>query len=427
MPSSISDRLKALGVQTGAQGLKPAPARQPQGLHALAEALGGHIAATLQGEALVIETRYPVGQPHGEAKLELGAPLDGVSAWSGQAWISELQPDEIAFLDTETTGLSGGTGTYAFLIGAGRFEGPEFVLHQYLLPDPSAEPAQLAALEAFLAPCRLIATFNGKAFDAPLLNARYTVQGQRPPLKDLGHIDLLHLARRLWRGRLPDRSLPNLEAHILGASRTELDLPGWMIPQVYFNYLQDRDPEPLKQVIYHNAMDVVSLAALLDHMAGVMNAPLERGGQFGVDLIALARLYEDLGDLERATALYIHGLEHEDARSERLPRLALLQALQHLALIYKRANDLEAAMRLWEQAAGYQHLESFVELAKCCEHQLHDPARALHWTQSALALIDAYDENPLSGAYLSLYQRRQWSAELQHRLDRLVRKLGGPP
>lgn len=426
MPSSISDRLKALGVQTGARDLKPAPPRKPAGIKALEDALGGHPTATPQGDAFVIETRYPSGQPHGQAKLELIAALDGVAEWAGQPLIRELSPEEIVFLDTETTGLSGGTGTYAFLIGAGRFREQEFVLQQYLLPDPGDEPAQLAALEAFLAPCRAMATFNGKSFDAPLLNTRFIAQGLHSPLLELAHIDLLHLARRLWRDRLPSRTLPNLEAQILGALRSELDIPGWMIPQIYFDFLQDGDPEPLKQVIYHNAMDVVSLAALLDHMAGLLSDPINRGGRFGIDLIALARLFEDLGDLDRATTLYIHGLEHEDAQSERMPRAALLQALQRLALIYKRQNDLRAAIRLWEQAARFEHLDAHVELAKCYEHQLKDLDQAVYWTQSALELLEARGAGPAANPFIDAYQKRQWMVELQHRLNRLLRKLGGP-
>jgi len=426
MTSSVSDRLKALGVRAGAQGITNPPKRRAAGTQALAEALGGRLLSTSLGETFLVETRYPLGQPHGRSKLALAAPLEGVSRATGQALLREISPEEIGFLDTETTGLSGGTGTYAFLIGVGRFSGAEFVLHQYLLSDPLEEPAQLAALEAFLAPCRAMATFNGKTFDAPLLYTRYTVQGLRPPLKDLAHIDLLHLARRLWRDRLPSRTLPNLEAHILGATRSELDLPGWMIPQIYFDFLQNGDPQPLKQVIYHNAMDVISLAALLDHMAGLINDPLNCGGQYATDLLALARIFENLGDLDRATDLYIHGLEHEDALSEHIPRAALLQALQHLAFIYKRQGDLRRAIQVWEQAARFDHLEARVELAKCYEHQFKDIHQALHWTQSAIALTETWSGDPASSSFLNAYQRRQRLAELQHRLNRLLKKLDSP-
>jgi uncharacterized protein YprB with RNaseH-like and TPR domain len=420
MPSSISDRLKALGVSVGARDLKPSLPTRPKELE---ETLGGRLIETPLGEAFVVETRYPVGQPHGEAALEIKNSLEALAEWAGDERLHSVEAQEILFLDTETTGLSGGTGTYAFLIGTGRFIGEDFVLQQYFLRDPADEIAQLAALEAFMAPCRAMVTFNGKAFDSPLLITRFTIQGLKPPLLELAHIDLLHLARRLWRDRLPSRSLPNLEVQILGALRSEQDIPGWLIPQIYFDYLRDRDPVPLKNVFYHNAMDVVSLAALLDHMAGLLDDPLGKGNRFGIDLISLAKLFEDLGHLERATLLYIHGLEHEDAQNDRMPRFVLLQALQRLAQIYKRRNDLQAAIRLWQQAAQYHQLEAHIELAKCYEHQLKDIQQAIFWTESAASLIEGSNTQSGTSPQAGAYQNRIWADEVQHRLERLQRKL----
>jgi uncharacterized protein len=419
MPLSISDRLKALGVQVGARDVKPAPTSRPGNLE---EILGGRLIQTPQGEAFLVEARYPTGSPHGQSALEISASLELVAGWVGDPRLSSIPPESIVFLDTETTGLAGGTGTYAFLIGAGRFEGEEFILQQWFMRDPLDEPAQLTALEAFLAPAQAIATFNGKAFDAPLLNTRFITQGLRSPLLDLTHIDLLHLARRLWKDRLPSRTLGNLEVQILGAIRSEEDIPGWMIPQIYFDYLRDLDPTPLKKVLYHNAMDVVSLAALLNHIAWLLSDPLELGGRYGIDLIALARLFEDLGDLERATMLYIHSLEHKDARQDLIPRPVLLQALNRLALIHKRQKDWLAAIQLWEQAAHYHHLEAYVDLAKCYEHHLNDLPQAIHWTEAAIILVEESGEVE-SDLPLAAFQRRQWQAELEHRLTRLIKKL----
>jgi uncharacterized protein YprB with RNaseH-like and TPR domain len=419
MPLSISDRLKALGVQVGARDIKPSPASRPGNL---TEVLGGSLIQTPQGEAFVIEARYPTGFTHGQSALEISASLDQVAEWVGEPRLRAIPPESIVFIDTETTGLSGGTGTYAFLIGAGRFEGEEFVLQQWFMRDPLDEPAQLAALEAFLAPAQAIATFNGKAFDAPLLNTRFITQGLRSPLLDLTHIDLLHLARRLWKDRLPSRTLGNLEVQILGALRSEQDIPGWMIPQIYFDFLRDLDPTPLKKVLYHNAMDVISLAALLNHIAWLLTDPLELGGRYGIDLIALARLFEDLGDLDRATMLYIHSLEHEDARRDLIPRPVLLQALCRLALIHKRHEDWSDAIQLWEQAAHYHHLEAYVDLAKCYEHHLNNLPEAIRWTEAAMALVEGSGQ-PESDVRLAAFQRHQWQADLEHRLARLNKKL----
>jgi hypothetical protein len=421
MPPSISDRLKALGVKVGAQELKPPPAAPPEQLES---ALEGQWVQTPHGEAFIVERRYPFGQPYGGSALEISAPLGVLADWVGDERIRALPPEAIAFLDTETTGLSGGTGTYAFLIGVGRFAGAEFILQQIFMRDPLDEIGQLAALEAFLAPCQAVATFNGKAFDIPLLLTRFMAQGLRAPFFDLAHIDLLHMARRLWRDRLPSRTLSNLEVQILGAARTEEDIPGWLIPEIYFTYLRDRDPAPLKNVFYHNAMDVLSLAALLNHIGWLLSDPLQLGGRFGIDLIALAKLFEDLGDLDRATLLYVQALEHEDAIYDRVPRPALLQAFQRLAQIRKRQNELQAAIQLWEQAAYHAHLEAHVELAKCYEHQMKDYGLAIQWTETAIALIETSPQTNSTDLNLTAYQRRQWTIELQHRLSRLRRKLG---
>jgi len=153
--------------------------------------------------------------------------------------IAVLPPfkEEIRTVDTETTGLAGGSGTYTFMVGIGRFEGDEFRLAQFFLRDPSEEAAQLAAIEKFLAPCQAVVSFNGKSFDLPLLNSRYLINGCPPPLAGAAHIDLLHLSRRLWRARLPSRTLGNLEAKILGLTRAQQDVPGWMIPDLFLDRL----------------------------------------------------------------------------------------------------------------------------------------------------------------------------------------------
>jgi uncharacterized protein YprB with RNaseH-like and TPR domain len=417
MPS-ISDKLKSLGVEVGAENLPPP---SPRKSYSIEKALGGQPLLTRQGETFVVEERRTTGSLHGQASLEISARLHALADWAGEAHIGELSAQDFAFLDTETTGLSGGTGTYAFLVGVGRFEDQNFHLAQFFLRDPSEEPAQLFALEEFLAPCKAIVTFNGKTFDLPLLKTRYILQGWQAPFGDLAHLDLLQLARRLWRNRLTSRTLANLEAQILGTTRGQEDVPGWDIPRLYMQYLRDGDPEPLKNVFYHNAMDVISLAALMNHMANMLDDPIGVGGEYGVDLIALAELFESMGRLDTATRLYIHGLEHEDAQTQRFPKHILLRAIQRLALIYKRRENWKEAVGLWQQAARHGHLEAYLELAKCYEHRFSDYDEAIRWTQLALELV----ENPTmdqSSSALSIYEHRRWLDDLTHRLARLNRK-----
>lgn len=423
--TSLADKLKALGVKVGAADIGNTPIKKTPSSPQLDSVLGGSAVKTPFGETYAARASYPTGAPHGSAALELRSDRSRLAHWAGHLTFAELAPEEIAFLDTETTGLAGGTGTYAFLVGIGRFTTNGFELAQFFLRDPSEEPAFLAAIEAFIAPCRALVTFNGKAFDSPLLAARYTTHGWKSPHTELMHVDLLHLARRLWRDRLPSRTLGNLEAQILGARRTEDDVPGWLVPQLYFEYLQTGDPQILRGVFYHNAMDVLSLVALLDHMSAMLSHPFDIGGAFGADLIALARLFEDLGETGTAASLYLRGLEHEDAQSEALPRQVFLVAIDRLALIHKRRAEWEDAVRLWQLAARYRHVQAFIELAKCYEHHLRDFHTAAEWTTAALEII--LDSKPgFSGdPYLGTYPRSQWIAELQHRLERLQRKING--
>ena len=430
MPASISDRLKALGVKVGAQDLKPAAPVRPDNLEKILE---GSTQQTPLGETLVVERRFALGEPHGNSALGLTARLNHLADWAKDGRLRDLPAQALAFLDTETTGLAGGTGTYAFVIGVGRIIDDALEIRQFFMRDPVEEPAQLAAFEAFIAPCQAIVTYNGKAFDAPLLATRFISHGLRAPFLDMAHIDLLHLARRLWRDRLPSRTLGNLEVQILGALRTEEDIPGFLIPDIYFNFLHTGDTSQLKNILYHNRMDVLSLVALLDHVAWLLEDPLQFGSQFGSDLIALGKLFEDLGDLQTAMLLYIHGLEHDaartaaelDASADRLTPELLLSALGRLAAIHKRQANLEAAIQVWEQAARHTHIEAHIELAKTYEHHLKDYSQAIYWTETAIELVQTSPTINGQNPFLNAYQKRQWLLELEHRLERLRRKQQG--
>ncbi len=406
MPS-LSDKLKSLGVKVGARDLPPPQPRRQA--YAVEQIVSGRFQPTAHGQIFVAEKSYSPDYRHGRIGLHLSTSLQTIARWANDLRLVGAAPASLAFLDTETTGLAGGSGTYAFLIGVGRFEGEQFRLAQFFMADPVEEPAQLAALADFLAPCQALVTFNGKAFDAPLLNSRYITNGQPSPLLALAHLDLLPLARRLWRDRLPSRALGQLELQILQAGRTEEDIPGWLIPTVYFNYLRSGDARPLKGVFYHNAMDVLAMAALLNHITGLLADPLNGGVEHGVDLVALAKFFEALGQLDRAVHLYRHGLAQE------LPEDYYWETLERLALLLKRQEDWPAALALWQQAAAARQIYAHVELAKFYEHRAGDYRQALYWTETALAIVRAPAYPPAG--------RRRWRAELEHRLGRLQRKL----
>ena len=403
--ASLADRLKALGVKVGATEL---PALKADEHYDIGAVVSGTFLTTPLGETFVYEERFAADYRHGRAPIHLDAPLDMVSAWAADARLRELPIESFAFLDTETSGLAGGTGTYAFLVGAGRFVEGEFLLQQFFMRDPSEEPALLEGLASFLAPAQALVTFNGKAFDAPLLATRYTLHSIPIPFKDYAHLDLLPLARRLWRDRLESRALKYLEENILEAPRTSEEVPGYEIPWLYFDYLRTRDARPLKGVFYHNAMDVVAMAALLNHTAAMLADPFHEGIEHGLDVLALAKLYEDLGQWDTAARLFERGLEMSLGEDD------FWKAVSRLSVLQKRRGDFEQAIRLWEQAASEGHIYAYIELAKYYEHKKRDVKSALQWTKLALKQVKQTD--------LPLYIRKHWEEELKHRRARLELK-----
>jgi len=406
---SLADKLKSLGVDTGEN--LPAPKKRTG--PSIQDVLGGGFVSTRRGEAFIYEETYEADYRHGWAPLETDVPLNLMADWAKDPRLLDMPLESFVFVDTETSGLSGGTGTYAFLVGAGRFEknasGRHFHLLQFFMRDPGEEPALLEALADFLAPCSALVTYNGKAFDAPLLKTRYTLHNIPIPFDGYAHVDLLHLARKLWRDRLPSRTLKYIEENVLGAPRTSEEVPGYEIPWLYFDYLHTGDASEMKGVFYHNAMDIVALAALFSHTAAMLYDPFDERIQHGLDVIALAKLYEDLERREMAARLYERGLEMA------LKEEDFWKAVQRLSVLQKRRGDFEEAVRWWEQAAEQGHVYAYVELAKHYEHSRRDYKEAQKWARAALERVKSGD--------LPSYIRQHWQAELEHRITRLEGKL----
>ena len=413
MPS-LAEKLKSLGVKVGTSQLPPPqPAR-----HAIDSVVAGTFRATPRGETFVTEQTFAEDYLHGKVsplspiRQSSGQAfqLSLISQWANDARISELPISKFAFLDTETSGMAGGTGTYAFLVGVARFIDGKFVLQQFFLRDPSEEPAMLEALIQFLAPCEALITFNGKAFDAPLLTTRYSLHQIPVPFKHYAHLDLLPLARRLWRDRLPSRALKYLEEHILGFTRASDEVPGYEIPWLYFDFLRTGDARPLGGVFYHNAMDVVAMAALLAHVCDLLADPYNGRVEHGLDFIALGKLYEDLDHWDEAARLFERGLELG------LEEADFGVAVKRLSILQKKRGDVDQALRLWEQAANKGHIYAHIELAKYYEHKLRDIKSSIKWAKSA--------RKEAENADLPAYIRTHWLHEIDHRLTRLKRKAG---
>jgi hypothetical protein len=303
--------------------------------------------------------------------------------------------DALAFLDLETTGLAGGTGTLPFLIGTARAHNGVLETVQYLLRDPGAEPHALARLAADLSPAAALVTFNGKCFDVPLLETRFVMN--RRPWRPLPHLDLLFPARRVFRRRLESCTLGRLEAEVLGRPR-DGDIDGADIPRRWFDWLALGDARPLAPVVEHNRLDLVALAALAGRLARLLDRPAD--ASHPLDLFSIGAMLARDGDPRAEAAL-----------GEALTRGAT-EAGGELARVKKRRGARDEALPLWEQAArqpGKRGLEAGVELAKHYEHRAKDPVRALSVVRELLGREG-----------LGAGER----AELEKRAARLARRAG---
>jgi uncharacterized protein YprB with RNaseH-like and TPR domain len=405
MPS-LSDKLKSLGVKIGAADLHQVG---PFHRHEIEEVVNGTYRPTTKGETFVALQSFAAEYRHGQTSILPEIPFRALAEWAHELRFKELPLESYAFLDTETSGLAGGTGTYAFLVGVGRFLEGEFHLEQFFMRDPAEEASMLESLAEFLAPMQALVTFNGKAFDAPLLLTRYFLHNIPCPFTEFAHLDLLPLARSLWRDRLPSRALKYLEENVLAAPRASEEVPGYEIPYLYFDYLRSGDARPLKGVFYHNAMDVVAMAALLSHVNAILEDPFSEMVEHGLDVVALGKFYENLGEWDMAARLFERGLEMQ------LPESDFWLVVQRLSQLQKRRGDLETAIGLWERAAGRGHVYAHVELAKYHEHHNRDYAEAMKWTRAALEIVGTLD--------VPRYIYKHWTDELTHRLERLEGKV----
>lgn len=303
-------------------------------------------------------------------------PLDAAAAL-GRAVGPEAT--RVAWLDTETTGLAGGTGTYVFLVGIGAVDDGDFVLTQYFLRHLSAETEMLEALSDHLRTFDGLVTFNGARFDLPLLQTRFLLSRIRHDFEDAPHLDVMTLARRLWHRRLGGYSMGLLEQMVLRVERF-LDVPGWMIPSLYVQYLGCGDLDLLEPVFAHNASDLLSLLSL----HGLTGEMLTRPGEvrLPVDWSGLGRLLDGRGNHGAAAECYRTALcDETDAGARR-------RTVTALARYYRRSRERQALLGLWESEVERQILprwQVLERLAMVWEWELREPGVALAHTERALA------------------------------------------
>jgi uncharacterized protein YprB with RNaseH-like and TPR domain len=366
------------------------------------EWLGGSEVETPLGRHFETEKLYASHRRHGSADIGALAELPpDLFETISEGCVSSAGPGGWAFLDTETTGLEGGAGTCAFLVGVGRISPQGFRVRQFFMRDYDEEPSLLHALARHLEPFPVLVTYNGRTFDQPLLETRYRLNRTRPPFARMEHLDLLYGARRLWKLRFDTCRLVDLENQVLGVER-QGDVPGALIPYLYFEYLRTRHAARLLPVFHHNATDILTLACLAGIVAYAFRDPATAPLRHGTEMAGIARWLRQAGGTGQACALF------RRAVSAGLPDDLLFRTLWDIAALERKRGAEGAAVEVWTGLAQSRNpfrVRALEELAKHYEHREKDPAKALEAVRAAL---EHADSEPL----------RRRERRLQRRLNR---------
>ena len=370
---------------------------------------------------LVVDRRYAPDHRHGHTTLATAAPARG-AAWPALATLagtSVVPGTRALFLDLETTGLAGGAGTYAFLVGCGWFDAGGFHVRQWVLTSFAAERALLGGVARRIAESDGLITYNGRTFDMPLLENRYLLHRMATPFEAVPHLDLLHPARRLWRddpaapgdgGGPGSCRLSVLEQARFGYVRRG-DVPGAEIPSRYFAYVRTGDAAPLQAVLEHNRLDLLSLALLTSHAGRLVEAGPD-GAATAREALGLGKLLERAGRAVEARASFARaaGLYGRALRGNAATRA---DALRAYARACRRAKQYAEAARAWQgvlelDAAAHVVREATEALAVHHEHRLRDPRSARRLALEMLQMTATATGRDAA----------------RRRLDRLDRKLG---
>lgn len=325
-----------------------------------------------------------------------------------------LEPDALEgllILDTETTGLSGGVGTLAFLIGIAWVEGGQFHVEQFLMRDVPDEPGMLEAVRERIGRASTLLSYNGKAFDVPLIDSRLVANRQKP-LVVRQHLDLLFVSRKLWKRRVGACSLQSIERHLLDFER-ENDIPGHLIPHAYFRYIADGIPHLMERVLEHNRQDLLSLFGVLARSLDSAQDRTARVRRPPEDSMSLGLHLEKLGDTDAALTWYRETLATTEAISLRFRTFVQMGAL------LKKLARHDEARQIWERMVEEFPDRSdrpYVELSMHHERRTRDARLALTWTRRAL-------EELSSGIYGALHVWPECARQLRKREVRLASRV----
>jgi hypothetical protein len=372
------------------------------------ELVNGEIISTPDGETFQVKEYFPSHFRYGEMTLAevLDIPTYPAHLLSKDERLKELDLRKALFLDTETTGLAGGTGTFAFMIGLGFFEGDGFLVHQFFMRDYSEERASLSMLKGLLESFQFLITFNGRYYDIPLLETRFILSRLSSKIKEMPNFDLLYPSRRIWKGAYDNCRLITLESQLLGMERGD-DVPSEWIPYLYFDYLQTGDASKIHRVFYHNQMDVLSMVALAGRIHLTYHDPQTAQPRKGIEHFALGRLFWEHRHPEKALSCFEIALKRCDENLS-------WEVMRWLSMALKKTGQGEKARSLWEEMATWPYQKDtfpYVELAKYHEHRLKDFERAMAYVEKALEQISPHQQREIE--------------MLQHRRMRLEQKRVG--
>ncbi len=364
---------------------------------------------------LIRERRFPIDQQHGiYSFLQFST---AVNAWNESGMkhplsASGIKPESFVFFDTETTGLGGGVGNSIFILGHARLSGDEIHLKQHILPSPGAEiPLYQSFLES--ADYTTMATYNGKSFDWPQVKTQHTlIREHVPKLPSFGHFDLYHASRRMWKHKLERMKLSIVEKEVLGIERKD-DLPGFLAPMIYFDFVERKDPQGMLGILKHNETDILSLISLYTHLSfQILGLDQKRSAK---EMYEIGRWFSHLGEAEAA--------EKSFSRLAYSTNSETTAAKHALAFEYKKQKKWMDAIYLWEDIVGKGKeelimLEACIELAKIYEHREKNLQKALYFTNNAEAFLQKLQ----SENYIKITISQQ---EITKRLARLNKRLYG--
>lgn len=350
------------------------------------------------------EKEYPIEQVYG--KYRFSQFIDAVQAWNESPFQHPLSSNgfhtnQLFFFDTETTGLGGGTGNSIFLLGYAFVRDNRIVLRQHFLPHPGAEiPMYQSFLENI--DYTTLVTYNGKAFDWPQVKTRHTlIREHVPKLPSFGHFDLFHAARRLWKHKLERLKLSIVEKEVLGVERED-DIPGFLAPMIYFDFVESQKPDGMLGILKHNEMDILSLITLYTHLTfQLLNIDGDRTITEGYEV---GRWFAHLGEASAATETLSQVADGKE--------LDALKAKLALSYVRKKQKDWEMSVVLWEELSVVSNkniaFEACIELAKYYEHKVRSIDKALDYSEKALLILEE--------------KKKLWSKDDDKRLDELNKR-----